>query len=236
MTARWPDTVDLTRDDWILEAQWNGRGDDESTFAERLHQCLSHLASLDPSLAQWHYLINEVDHDAASLRELLDYGADRRDRAGKHGWSLSLWNGVEDDRSTAVNVSCGSTVSDVKDDLKLHLPSPAGMPGLYRLESMLGLCEAMISIWEPQWCRVWPWSLRLATDRMGIDALASWIVYLDRGLYTRERPIPREVRVSEGAGERDVFVLAPTPEELSLATMDRLRQAIAFPDGWRELR
>jgi hypothetical protein len=195
------------------------------------------VASLDPRLAHWFYDSEPVAIDAASIRDRLDRGWDREHPGGETGTSVSLWNGVKDDLALAtISIGCGSTASYVRNDIEFEPPRPAAMPGLYRLEAMPGLFEMMISVWQPQWCLVRPWSLREATGREFVDVLASWIVYLDRSLHTRKGALPSEVRVIEGPGDGDVFVLAPTPDEPRLATIDRVREALAFRDDWSLLR
>jgi hypothetical protein len=72
-------------------------------------------------------------------------------------------------------------------------------------------------------------SLGEATGREFVDVSASWITYLDRGLYERTGALP-DVRVIEhSGGGGDVFVLAPTPEQLRL--IDRVRESIAQTSG-----
>lgn len=234
--SSWPATVDLAKDTWVFEAQWGARPDDLANCTERLLACLNGVASFDRSLEQWFYNADPVPLTTDSLRHQLDQGWDREDPSGEIGSTVALWNGAQDDLVATITVSCGSTASYLKNDVEFVPPRPAAMPGLYQVETMLTLFETMISAWQPQWCRVRPRSLREATGREFVDVIASWIIYLDRGVYQRRGALPNEVRVIERPGGGELFVLASTPEELRLDTIDQLRERVAFPDEWRLLR
>jgi hypothetical protein len=194
------------------------------------------LAVYDERLASWFCDDEPVPIEAASLAGLLDRGWDREHPGGETGSYVSLWNGVEDDVGVATfDVGCGVTASYMRNRVELRPPRPAAVPGLYRADTMVELIRTVVEAWQPQWCRVQSWSLREALGGESIDVLGSWIVYLDRGVYARGDALPEEISV-DGLGEGEVFVLAPTPEELSLGTIDRARQTIVFPDEWSLLR
>jgi hypothetical protein len=229
--SQWP--VDLEKDTWALAAQWTARPDDLSSLTDRLLAFLTGVASLDPALTRWFDNDEPVPIEAASLRDRLESGWDREHPSGETGTRVALWNGAKDDLSMAtISASVGSTAGYLKNRIEFRPPRPAAAPGLYQRDTMLALFETVISAWQPQWCRVQPWALRDATDGEFVDILASWIFYLDRRLYTRRGSLPEEVSVIDG----DVFVLAPTPAELRLSTIEQLREQIVFPDEWSTLR
>ncbi|MGH3716233.1 MAG: Imm52 family immunity protein [Micromonosporaceae bacterium] len=222
-------------DRWIFEARWSGRSDDLATCAVRLHRCLTGLASVDPTLAEWFCEVDELALDAAWLTDVLEYRAEPRRPSG---WILTLWNGIEDNLAVApIRIACGSPVGGAWDDIRFQLPRPAGAPALYDLATMRALVEVMVSAWQPDWCRVRqgrfadPDSLRDDDSREPDDAgrsavvPGSWLVYLARGRYARTRALPSEVRMAP-VGDGEVFVLAPTPDELRPETVERLRDAI----------
>lgn len=237
-TSSWPGTADLATDTWTFEAQWSARpGDDPARCADALQACLQGAAALHPSLSQWYDDAEPVALDTASLRDRLDREWDQEHPGGETGVTIALWNGAKEvlARST-ITVTCGATASYLKNDVEMDLPRPAAAPELYRAETMLTLFQTMISAWQPQWCRVQPWSLREASGRGTVDVLASWILYLDHDLHTTKGPLPHEVSVVEGPGSGDLLVLAPTPAEMRFETIDRLREVTAFPDEWSLLR
>jgi hypothetical protein len=235
--SSWSSKVDLARDTWALSAQWSARPDDLSSCTERLLAYLTGLASIDRGLTRWFHNDEPVPIEADSLRDRLDWGWDREHPGGETGSTVALWNGVKDDdlAVATLSVSCGSTADYFKNSLELRPPRPAAEPALYVRENTLDLFTTTISAWQPQWCRLQPWSLRDATSGEFVDVLASWVVYLERDLYTRKGDLPDEVTIVEG-DRGDVFVLAPTPAELKLSTIDQLRETITFPNEWRLLR
>jgi immunity protein 52 of polymorphic toxin system len=232
----WPNSADLAKDTWALSAQWSARPDDLAACTERLLASLRGLAELDPGLGQWFHDDEPVPVAAEGLRDRLDRGWDREHPGGETGSTVPLWNGVADDLGAATfSVSCGSTASYFRNRLELRPPRPAAAPGLYERDAMVGLFDLMLTAWQPQWCRVQPWSLRDATNGEFVDVLASWVVYLDHDLYTRTGELPAEVTVLERPAGT-LFVLAQAPDALRLSTVDRMREVIAFPDEWNLLR
>lgn len=236
--SSWPGTTDLAKDSWYFSASWRARpADDAPRCGERLQACLQGVAALHPSLRRWFDGVERVAIDAASLTELVEQEWNWEHPGGETGSYVQLWNGIKDKFGVAaLRVGCGSTADYVNNCVGFDLPRPAATPELYRSETMLTLFRTMISAWQPQWCRVQPWSLREATGGELVDVLASWIIYLDRDVYTRKGALPSELEVIEGPGNGDLFFLAPTPEQVSLTTIDRLREAIVFPDEWSRLR
>ncbi len=149
----------------------------------------------------------------------------RRDPAG---WTLTLWNGITDDDAVApLRISWGSAVDDVGDDIVFQLPRPVAAAGLYRIESMLRLFDVMISAWQPQWCRVRAGEFGYLAGRESLDALDSWIVYLEGSVHTRTGSLSGDVKVIEGT-DGDLCVLAPAPDELRPETVERLRAAVTL--------
>ncbi|MGH8876513.1 MAG: hypothetical protein ACRD0P_04095 [Stackebrandtia sp.] len=130
-----------------------------------------------------------------------------------------------------------STADYSRRGMQFVAPGPAATPGLYRLDTMLGLFESMLSSWSPQWCRIHPLSLRRASEAEMVGVLASWIVYLEPDVYVQEGNLPDEVRVKDSAdGRGKFFILAPTPEEVRLSTVENLRECLVFPEEWNLLR
>ncbi|HWE90197.1 MAG TPA: Imm52 family immunity protein [Pseudonocardiaceae bacterium] len=225
----------MTRDTWEFRAGWAARPDDLANCAERMAASLTYVASLDPLLTQWLYDSEPVPVDESSLRRRLDTNWDRETPSGAHGSHVSLRNGQRDDLTVATfSVSCGATASCWRNRVALMPPRPVAAPALYRLDSMLGLFDSMISIWRPRWCRMQPQSLREVTYHGTVDVLASWIAYLDRDLYPRIGALPDGISKIERA-DGDIFVLASTAAEVELSTIDRLREHITFPDEDRRL-
>ncbi|QUQ68305.1 Imm52 family immunity protein [Kutzneria sp. CA-103260] len=232
--SSWPGTVDLSHDTWLFEAGWAARRDDPADCTARLLACLTEVAALDPLLSRWYHGAEPVAVDEPSLRSRVDANWDNPTSSTTHGTVISLRNGMTDDLTVATfSVSCGATASYLRNSVELRPPLPVSVPHLYQLDTMLGLVDSMISVWQPQWCRVRPRSLAEATGRDTVDVLASWIVYLDEGSHRRtDGALPEEVDVLERANG-EMFVLAPTAERVQLATIDRLREHITLADAAR---
>ncbi|MGH3716234.1 MAG: Imm52 family immunity protein [Micromonosporaceae bacterium] len=227
----WPGATDLSKDVWVFEGQWDARPDDLSRCAERLLACLDGMSPVDPSLAHWIHDTERVKLDLDSLRELLERGRDELDPTGESGSTVGMGN-ADDLAAAALTVTCGATASYMKNGITLELPRPAAAPQLYADQPMVELFRTMVSAWRPQWCRVDSWSLRDAVGTESAGVLGSWIAYLERSLYTRVGELPGDVRVVP-VGDGDVFVLAATPDELRLETIDAVRTAIDLPDALR---
>ncbi|MGH3450960.1 MAG: Imm52 family immunity protein [Haloechinothrix sp.] len=212
---------------------WGPRAEDVSRWAERLHLCLTGLASLDPTLTAWFRWADELALDTAWLRDVLEYHSDPFEGIAESGRTLTLWNGIEDDLAVApIEIRWGSTVASVRDNVVLQLPGAAA-PGLYRLETMIRLFTIMISAWQPQWRRVRPGAFAELAGRESIDVLASWIVYLDRDVCTLNGALPDDVQLVDGWGDGHGFLLTAAPDQLRSETIDRLRHAVTVPDRLR---
>ncbi len=233
----WPTGVDLATDSWTLDGLWRNRVLDPPSCAERLGRLLHGLAALDPTLAEWYDEDDErLALDPQSLLELLQRCRGDDDPHGEYGSVVGLYNGpVDENRSALVKMVCGTRVKPLRDTIQLELPRPAGAPDLYRTEQMIALFDLVIDTWQPHWCRVQSRSLERATEqKFGLNVLASWMVYLDREVYTRTAELPDGVRaIDRESGE--LLVLADTPEHLRLPTIDALRADITFTDDWEDL-
>lgn len=234
----WPDGVELAMDVWTVQAGWDTRSDDLPRCAERLRETLTGLAGLGtPALERWLHAGNPVPGELPGLVEMLDEGRNEEDPFGELGYTVDLRNGLTDRRTVAtLMVHCGTNAEYLNDSVQLQLPRQAGVPELYRADAMIALVEVIVAAWQPRWCRVRSRTLRRATHREDqLEVLASWIAYLDPTVYTRS-DLPDEVRVRDSdAGPGEVFVLAPTPAELTLATIGRLRESVTFAPEWSHL-
>lgn len=233
----WPEGVELSTDTWTLDGVCRGRTDDLASCADRLGRFLRGLAAIDPTLARWYDEDDEpVALDPAAIPTLVRRSRQDDDPDGTFGSIVLLHNGQDDERNAAVvEIVCGAGSEYVPDTLAVTLPRPDGAPDLYRRDRMLGLLDLAVDAWQPDWCRVRPQSLGTAAHHPNSPgALASWLVYLDRAVYSRTGELPAGVQaLPRERGE--LFVLADTPQQQSLATIDALRPAIAFTPDWTNL-
>ncbi len=223
---------DVATDRWTMSGQWATRPEDVSQSGHRLLRFLEGIGPLDPSLRQWFWNAKPVTLDAASLTNLLRKGKDHQ--FDEHGWTTAIWNGVpEPPGQSTFTVTCGVTASYLKNKIDFALPRPAGAGELYQLENMLKLIETTISAWQLSWCSVGPYGIWEAAGRGdSIGVFASWIVYLDNSLITRLGDLPYGVRKLDVA-QGSLFVMAPTPAELSLEVIDAVQQNVLLDPSWR---
>ncbi|WP_025273148.1 Imm52 family immunity protein [Haloglycomyces albus] len=238
-SADWTDGIDLSTDNWLLQAQWKARAcDDLNRCTFRLAECMNALATLSPSLTEWYWNDQHVPISESILKEWLSRNWDSEGPHGQLGTTLSLWNGVKDDQGIAsFSVTCGSTTDTFQPGFDFKPPVPAAWPGLYRVDAMLQVFEILLSAWEPAWSRIQPLSLDDASEGEMINALASWIIYLEPDVYSQTGTLPEEVQVVDSTnGRGSFFILAPTPEQIHLSTVERLRECLVFPEDWALLR
>lgn len=235
---KWLDGVDFGTEAWVLSGQWNPRPDDDvNTFTERMRTCVTGLAEQSALLKEWYYDDEPIEITPSGLTERFDERWQEFSGDG-HEIVLTVWNGVTDDPGfSRVSISRESTADKLRRGMQFVAPVPAALPGLYRQDAMLDLFEIMLSSWGPQWCRVHPLSVEEASEGETVDVLASWIVYLERDVYVQKGELPGEVRVKDSAdGKGRFFILAPTPEEIRLGTVEGLRECLEFPEEWGLLR
>jgi hypothetical protein len=226
----WPGTTDLSTDTWLFEVEWDARRDDPANCAARLLTCLTGLAGLDPLLACWYYDTESVPLDEPSLLRRVEASWDTE--FADHGAVVPLRNGMSDHRVASIVVQCGATAPYLHNGVELRPPQPAAASGLYRLDTMLGLFDLMIAAWQPRWCRVRPYSLRDATHHDTVDVLASWIAYLGHDVHTTTGALPDGITTIDRP-DGTLFVLALTPDQLRVDTVDRLRAYIGLADARR---
>ncbi|MEV0838807.1 Imm52 family immunity protein [Actinocatenispora sera] len=232
--SRWPQGVELSTDTWTLDGVRRGRTEDPASCADRLGRFLRGLAATDPTLSRWYDEDDEpVALDPAAVHALVQHGRQDDDPHGRFGSIVLLHNGQDDERSSAVvEVVCGAGSEYVPDTFAVTLPQPGAAPELYQRDRMLGLLDLAVGAWQPHWCRARPQSLGSAAG--DVTALASWLVYLDRAVYTRAGEPPAGVEAL-GREHGELFVLADTPQQLSLRTIDALRAAVTFTPDWTDL-
>lgn len=228
----WPNGVDLATDTWTLSGQWDQRPEDgPASCTERMLACVTRLAKVDPLFSEWYYDDEPDDITPSGLRERFEERWHESFPDEDNGIGLTVWNGVTDDLGfSRISLSCWPTAAGVRFGVDFLPPTPAALPGLYRPDAMLRLFEIVLSSWNPLWCRIQPSSLGEAAEGEMADVLASWIVYLESERYEQKGDLPAEVRVTDGAdGRGRFFVLAPTPEEMRLDTVERLRHCLVLP-------
>jgi hypothetical protein len=154
----------------------------------------------------------------------------RDEQFPEHGCKFALWNGVSDRPTQAtIMINCGVTVPYDKSFVSLDLPQPVGAPELYELDTMRAFVETAVSTWEMAWCSVGPYGIRDASERV---VFASWIAYLDNGLIVRLGDLPSRVSVLD-VGRGRLFVMAPTPAELSVDAVRSVARAVEVDPDWR---
>lgn len=230
--------IDLAEDLWILSLQWNARPDDLASCAQRLWRFLTVIGELDPNLRHWFHDSDKVTVDLDKLMDHLSLGEDPEDPSGQNGWTTSIWNGVNDDLAVStISIACGRMRQDLKNSIEFNLPSPRSAPQLYQPDAMRKLLEYTSAVWKPQWSCVGPrslWSAATATgDSLGV--LAAWMVYLEAGLVARVGPLPDPIQLDTSSDGDILLALAPTPRDLTLATVTRIREAIQFQPEWSRL-
>lgn len=232
------DGVDRADGAWSLAGQWNPRPDEDAdSYTVRTLICTEELARLHPLFEEWYYDDDPIDISAYGVNERLaerwpDFSGEGREIV------FTVWNGVTDDLGfSRVSLTRESTPSHCRRGLEFVVPVPSTAPDLYRPDTMLNLFETMQCAWKPQWCGVRPQRPENGSEGECIDALASWILYLDPELYEQTGDLPAEVRVRDSRyGRGSYFILAPTPEQVRLSTVDRLRECLVFPEEWNLLR
>jgi hypothetical protein len=230
--------IDLAEDLWILSLQWNARPDDLASCAQRLWRFLTVIGELDPRLRHWFHDSDKVDVDLDKLMTHLTLGEDPDDPSGQHGWTTSIWNGVNDDLAVStISIACGRMRQGLKNSIEFNLPSPKTAPQLYEADAMRKLLEYATEVWRPQWSCVGPRSLWTAATATGdsLGVLAAWMVYLDADLLARVDPLPSPTRLDTSPDGDILLSLAPTIEELSLATVTRVRDSVQFQPEWSRL-
>lgn len=221
---------DVATDHWSLSGQWVTRLEDEPQSTDRLVRFLEGIGSFHPSLGQW--LINgePVGPDPAATLVGLWRGDEQ---FAEHGYKIGLWNGSPQRLTQAtIMVQSGVTAPYLKSSVSLELPRPAGAPELYEPDTMRALVETAVSIWELAWCSVRPYAIWNASDRGGsIGVFASWMTYLDNSLITRVGDLPGGVGTLD-AGHGSLFVMAPTPSELTLDVVRSVTRAVELDPAW----
>ena len=248
----WRDGTDLARDRWAVAAQWGPRpADDVPGCARRLDDLLSGLAAIDPALNNWDANSGETitAGDRPALERVVDAGWDREVLGGKLGAAVELAVDVRPHTAdelervdlvarAGLSVSCGGVRRSAPNGLDLRLPRQFVRPELYRRETLLALCDAVVGAWQPTWCSVAPSCLVEATrEPYTVDVLGSWAVYLEHGCHTRSAGLPSEIEVRPApGGQGDYLLLAPVAEQVRLDTVQRLRRAVTFSAEWDKLR
>jgi hypothetical protein len=129
-------------------------------------------------------------------------------------------------------INCDVTVPYLKSFVSLDLPQPAGAPELYELDAMRAFVEQAVSVWEMAWCSVGPYGIREASGREGTHAVfASWLVHLDNSLIIRVDDLPSQVSTVD-AGNGTLFVMAPTPADLTLDVVHAVAGAVELDPDW----
>jgi Immunity protein 52 len=221
---------DMATDHWTMTGQWATRPEDEVQCAERLVRFLEGIGSLHPSLGRWLFNGRPVKLNATTLAGLM-----RRDEEfAEHGCKIGLWNGAADRATEAtIMVNCGVTASYAKSSITLALPQPAGAPELYELETMRTFLERTVSMWDLAWCSVRPYGLLNSSDRgSSVAVFASWMAYLDNSLITRVRDLPGGVSTFD-SGQGRLFVMAPTPAELTLDVVHSVARSVELDPAWK---
>jgi hypothetical protein len=223
---------DLTTDRWTMSGQWPSRPEDMTRCADRLLRFLEGIGRIHSSLRQWYSDGEPVTPGPAELTDLLRDSQDSQ--FAEHGWKAALWNGVSDPPAQSTfTVTCGATVTYFKNDIELVLPRPANQPELFQLDTMRELVEVTVSAWSPTWCAVYPRGFRKAAPRGdSLGVFASWIAYLDHDLIAGSGGLPDGVRRLDVA-RGSLFVMAPTPTDLSIDAVDAVQRAVQLDPSWR---
>lgn len=224
------DLPDAATDHWTLSGRWATRPETELHCAGRLIQFLEGIRSLHPSLARWLYSTKPIRLDAAAIASHM-----RRDEQfPEHGYKLTLWNGAPDRPTQAtIMVNCGVTAPYVQSFVSLELPRPVGAPELYAVDTMRMFVETAVSTWDMAWCSVRPHGLWKASDPGDSHAVfASWLAYLDDSLIVRLGDLPAGVGTLDSGNGR-LFVMAPTPAELTLDVVQSVARAVELDPEWQ---
>lgn len=177
---------------YYLGAYWGRRAESAPSCTRRNDDLLTCLASQDPVLQSWRAIMSEgkeqVIWPGYSIRKIGDLlaasacGSDltpSNEHAG--GYSLSLWNGEDEQDAVALNIGCDNDSPYVGNSC-VFSQLPALGPSSARLlsvASLVSIVTCMVRAWEPEWAVVSSHDMR---DQVllpaGMSASVGWITYL----------------------------------------------------------
>jgi hypothetical protein len=163
-------------------AYWGARRESAIECAERLSDCLTALAGVDPCFSMWCRKGGSkasplrASVDAASwdeLAALLTAGRNRRDTdkgvISELGFNAALWN-CNENSIASFRVTCGAYIDNpaIKNVFVLQLPEFTGdAAGLGHRISAIAVVKALVESWDPDWAT---WSSHDWRSTQTVDA------------------------------------------------------------------
>lgn len=216
---------------------WPARFESAADCTRRVIRFFESLRNVDPLIAQWYgigknrsdwFIAVSAEYDVVFNRLLAGRHLDdvAREPIDGLGFSLSLWNGDEDDRFH-LSISCGHDSRYVPNVVLLELPNPSERCAhLLTLTALTRLLRAFVDPWEPSWGRVTSWELTKTQQPFEQGQPVLGIVnYLaaDRGAIPADLPDPFEIEPIDQLGSL-ISVNAPQPFDAQL--ISKLREEL----------
>jgi hypothetical protein len=174
-----------------LLAYWVARPESIDQCADRLLEFFPALTRSEVTLARWFKtgrtlkgaLRHQVDVTSReALLAILEQGRNRTD-VGKEimydlGFSVRLWNGVEDEDAAGLGIKCGSYADYSLLPNHVILSFPKALGSLADRARMQSVLEASVIAWEPAWAGI---ISEEAQDSRSFpdDPFIDWMVYME---------------------------------------------------------
>ncbi|PZS06383.1 MAG: hypothetical protein DLM69_00075 [Candidatus Chloroheliales bacterium] len=229
---------------YYVAAFWTPRQETLDECTSRTYSYMSYLAKLDYKLTRWFDvgktkkqfdLKREVKVVPNFIREFLLKGQNHNDKGEvieRLGFSLSMWDGIDQEEGTALRINCGSY--SLSNRCILNLPSKGPVAERMIDKSLLiSVMENTITSWEPDWAFVQSDKYRstIRVPRHG-GPYIGWMLYLSkqRGAVP---PLPPPTRVEPVRNLGSLIILTeerftadnPAHVELAAKVQDILEKA-----------
>jgi hypothetical protein len=191
----------MTHEHYKIEVSWGRRPESPEACAERLAEMLSRLAEIHPTLVRWY---KKAMSRAAANRPFCTMPPQRKELAralvkGRYftdqprepmpdlGYSVSAWNGHDDDRAAGLNVHTGAygVHRSEPNDVVLSFAPPGADADLFET-----LLLAIALPWQADWGVVRTFDYMCHVQELGPSPRPSsgWMTYLPARLAERIEP------------------------------------------------
>lgn len=206
---------------FFLGAYWGARQESIDQCALRLERMFSRLPHGDSRFATWY------EHTASrkqALQRPASVGSrvywigllnrcrivnDDKNVVEDAGFLISLWNGLDKDKSVTLTISCGSFSKWLGNNVAIDLPD--NLSELRQTERMSDVLTAVVEAWEPEWAGVMSRSAMDARDFAASKPFVDWMLYLSNQLAPQIPKLPQPARAQQVGKIGSIIVVQPEP-------------------------
>jgi len=221
-----------TNEEHYLGVYWLARTETAERCAQRTEHFFQSLASCDRNLSNWYgkgwtleeALEKRIETHASALRREFLQQQEREGRMQGEGFSLSLWNGENQEGETGLSLLCGEASPWVTNSCVLRPPQEGPMAErLVQAPTFSRILRAMVLAFEPEWGIATSHEhLNRVTESAEAGTFVGWLTYFShrRGALPA---LPPPVQLEPVAGLGTLVLL--TPERFSIANPTHLELA-----------